>query len=104
MGGAVRSVAAHEAIVTGQPADSICSSILCDERDRADSNAGGKPAGIALSPDKATAYVTAPDGKELIEIDAVSRAIKRRLVLGGAPSGSRRIRPGPSLCGRLVRA
>ncbi len=48
---------------------------------------GGKPAGIALSPDKSRAYVTAPDGRELIEVDAGKREVLRRLKLGGGPLG-----------------
>lgn len=87
LAGSCGAVAAHEAIVTGQPSDSVSFVDLTAMKETGRIHAGGKPAGIALSPDKATAYVTAPDGKELIEIDAVSRAIKRRLVLGGAPLG-----------------
>lgn len=79
--------AAGEAIVTNQPADSVSFVDLDTMKEIARIKAGGKPAGVALSPDKARAYVTAPDSKELIEIDAVSRTVKRSLVLGGAPLG-----------------
>ncbi|WP_045837942.1 beta-propeller fold lactonase family protein [Hyphomicrobium sp. 99] len=78
---------AGEAIVTDQPGDSVSFVDLNAMKELGRVEVGGKPAGVALSPDKATAYVTAPDSKELIEIDAVSRAVKRRLVLGGAPLG-----------------
>lgn len=85
--GSCTAVPAHEAIVTDQPADSVSFVDLDAMKEVGRIDVGGKPAGIALSPDKSTAYVTAPDGKELVEIDAVSRAVKRRLVLGGAPLG-----------------
>src|SRR5690606_22057283 len=32
-------------------------------------------------------YLTAPDSKELVEVDAVSRKVTRRLKLGGGPVG-----------------
>ncbi|MFG3590908.1 YncE family protein [Bradyrhizobium sp. RDI18] len=32
-------------------------------------------------------YITAPDSKELIEVDAVARKVKRRLFLDGGPLG-----------------
>nr|WP_290990128.1 beta-propeller fold lactonase family protein [Hyphomicrobium sp.] len=84
---AIAPAVAHEAIVTDQPADSVSFVDLEAMKETGRTDVGGKPAGVALSADKATAYVTAPDSKELIEIDAVSHAVKRRLVLGGAPLG-----------------
>ncbi|HET6388001.1 beta-propeller fold lactonase family protein [Hyphomicrobium sp.] len=73
--------------MTDQPSDSVSFVDLKTMKEIGRIKAGSKPAGVALSPDKATAYVTAPDSKELIEIDAISRSVKRRLVLGGAPLG-----------------
>ena len=76
-----------EALTTNQPADSLSFVDLETMKAVAEIKIGGKPAGIALSPDKTHAYVTAPDGKELIEIDAVARSVKRRLSVGGGPLG-----------------
>ena len=76
-----------EALITNQPADSLSIVDLATMKSVAEIKIGGKPAGIALSPDKATAYVTAPDGQELIEVDATQRVIRRRLKLGGGPLG-----------------
>ena len=67
-----------EALVTNQLSDSLSFVDLDTMKSVAEIKIGGKPAGIALSPDKATAYVTAPDGKELVEVDATSRTVKRR--------------------------
>ena len=47
----------------------------------------GKPAGIALSPDRKTIYVTAPEAKELVVIDASSRKIRTRIPAGQGPLG-----------------
>ena len=76
-----------EALITNQPADSVSIVDLETMKSVAEIKIGGKPAGIALSPDKATAYVTAPDGKELVEVDATSRTVKRRLAMTGGPLG-----------------
>ncbi len=76
-----------EALTTNQPADSLSFVDSETMKSVAEIKIGGKPAGIALSPDRRIAYVTAPDGKELIEVDAVARSIKRRLNLGGGPLG-----------------
>ena len=76
-----------EAIVTNQPADSLSFVDLDQMKSVAEIKIGGKPAGIALSPDKSLAYVTAPEGNELIEVDATSRTVKRRLAMKGGPLG-----------------
>ncbi len=47
----------------------------------------GAPAGIALSPDRRSVYVTAPEGKALVVIDAAARRIARTVPLGGGPLG-----------------
>ncbi len=59
-----------EALTTNQPADSLSFVDLATMKAVAEIKIGGKPAGIALSPDGAKAYVTAPDSKELVEVDA----------------------------------
>lgn len=78
---------AAEALLTDQNADAVSFVDLDTMKESARIAVTGKPAGIALSPDKTIAYVTAPEGKELIEIDAVARKVKRRLYLGGGPLG-----------------
>ncbi len=83
----VGAAQAGEAIITNQPADSVSVVDLDTMKSVAEIKIGGKPAGIALSPDKKTAYITAPEGKELIEVDATSRTVKRRLALTGGPLG-----------------
>ncbi|MBS0251108.1 MAG: YncE family protein, partial [Proteobacteria bacterium] len=69
--------------MTDQTADTLSFVDLDTMKETARLTVTGKPAGIAMSPDKATAYITAPDSKELVEIDAVARKIKRRLFLDG---------------------
>ena len=76
-----------EALITNQPGDSLTVIELGSMQPVAEIKIGGKPAGIALSPDKTMAYVTAPDGKEVIEVDAIQRAVTRRLKLGSGPLG-----------------
>ena len=86
--GALQSVAAAaEALTTNQPADNLSFVNLDTMKEVARIKIGGKPAGIALSPDKTKAYITSPDSRELVEVDAVSRAVTRRLVVGGGPVG-----------------
>ena len=70
---------AGEALTTNQPGDSLSFVDLETMKATAEIKIGGKPAGIALSPDKSRAYVTAPDGQELIEVDANARTVKRRI-------------------------
>jgi YVTN family beta-propeller protein len=77
----------HEALTTNQPADTLSFVDLSTMKAVAEIKIGGKPAGIALSPDKTKAYLTAPDSTELVEVDAVSRKVTRRLKLGGGPVG-----------------
>ena len=47
----------------------------------------GHPAGIAMSLDGLSAYVTTPDAHSLSVIDTASRTVVRRIVLGGEPLG-----------------
>lgn len=76
-----------EALTTNQLADSLSFIDLSTMKAVAEIKIGGKPAGIALSPDKSKAYITAPDGQELVEVDAHKREVSRRLKLGGGPLG-----------------
>ena len=48
---------------------------------------GGKPAGIAMSPDGKLAYVTSPESKELVVVDAAARKVASRFKVGEAPLG-----------------
>ena len=66
-----------EAIVTNQPADSVSIVDLDTMKSVAEIKIGGKPAGIALSPDKATAYVTAQTARRW------SRLMQPRALLNG---------------------
>ncbi|MDZ4842787.1 MAG: YncE family protein [Hyphomicrobium aestuarii] len=47
----------------------------------------GRPAGVALSPDHATIYVSAPEGKDVAVIDAAKRKVVRRIPAGDGPLG-----------------
>ena len=76
-----------EALTTNQLADTLSFVDLDTMKSVAEIKIGGKPAGIALSPDKGRAYIAAPDGQELIEVDANARVVTRRLKLGGGPLG-----------------
>ena len=78
---------AGEALITNQPADSLSIVDTGTMKTVADVKLSGKPAGIGVSPDKRFAYISAPDGQELIEVDAVARTVTRRLKLGGGPLG-----------------
>lgn len=78
---------AAEAVVTAQVANLV---------DIVDLDAGkvvaaipvpGSPAGVALSPDRRTAYVTRPDGPGLAVIDLTSRTLTATLTLPGGPLG-----------------
>jgi YVTN family beta-propeller protein len=86
-GGLQSAALAGEALTTNQPDDSLSFVDLTAMKEVARIKVGGKPAGIALSPDKSRAYITAPDSKELVEVDAVKRIVVRRLKLGGGPLG-----------------
>src|SRR5690606_11798351 len=68
-----------EALVTNQTGDSLSFVDLGQLKAVAEIKIGGKPAGIALSPDKALAYLTAPESKELVTVSAEKREIVRRL-------------------------
>ncbi|WP_375462549.1 beta-propeller fold lactonase family protein [uncultured Methylobacterium sp.] len=78
---------AGEAVVTAQGDDAV---------DVIDLDAGtilrkipvaGSPAGVALSPDRRTAYVTRPDGPGVAVIDLPSRSVVQMLALPGGPLG-----------------
>lgn len=76
-----------EAITTNQPADTLSFVDLDTMKTAGELKISGKPAGIALSPDKKLAYVAAPEGKTVFEVDVEKRAIARQIEIGGGPLG-----------------
>lgn len=87
VGAGAASAIGGEAIITNQLADSLSFVDTLTMKETASLAVSGKPAGIALSPDRRFAYVTAPDGREVLEIDVASRTLTRRLGVGGGPLG-----------------
>ena len=84
---AVRTIA----YTTNQNSESLSVVAVSDDgvpmRLLAEIKVPGKPAGIALSPDQNTIYVTAPEAKELVVIDAATRTVKKRVAVGEGPLG-----------------
>lgn len=78
---------AGEAIVTNQLSDSVSVVDTATMKTVGEIKLLGKPAGIALSPEKKIAFVTAPDGKILFEIDIEKRTVLRTLDVGSGPLG-----------------
>ncbi len=60
-----------EAFVTNQTDDSLSIVSLADLKVAETLKIGGKPAGIALSADGKQAFLTSPEGKEVVVVDAV---------------------------------
>lgn len=79
--------AAGEALVTAQGADAVEVVDLDAGRVVARIAVGGAPAGIALSPDRATAYVTRPEAPGLAVIDLAARRVRAAVPLPGGPLG-----------------
>lgn len=79
--------AASAAYVTNQIGNSLSIVDLATEKQVAEIAIGGKPAGIAMSPDGRSAYVAAPDGREVIAIDTASRSVIKRAAVGKGPLG-----------------
>lgn len=78
---------ADEAFVTAQGADALDIIDVASMKRVATLAIGGKPAGIAVSPDGARAYVTSPEGKFLTIVDARARKVENRIPLAGGPLG-----------------
>jgi YVTN family beta-propeller protein len=89
--GADAGEAAREAFVTNQVGNSLSVVDLAGMSQVAEIKIGGKPAGVAMSPDGRTAYVTSPESKELVAVDADKREVARRVpvIPSVAPSTSR---------------
>jgi YVTN family beta-propeller protein len=64
-----------EAFVTNQTDDSLSIVSLADLKVAETLKIGGKPAGIAMSADGSRAYLTSPEGKEVVVVDADARKI-----------------------------
>jgi YVTN family beta-propeller protein len=78
---------AAEAFVTAQSADAVSIVDLAAMKTVATLPIGGKPAGVAVSPDGARVYVSSPDGQFVTVIDAPTRTIIRKIPMKGAPLG-----------------
>lgn len=85
--GATTTHKANEAFVTNQTGDSITVVDLNSFSAIAEISVPGKPAGVAVSPDRRWVYVTVPDGKALVVIDAEARKVAARVPLGQGPLG-----------------
>ena len=78
---------AGEAVVTAQVANLVDIVDLDAGKVVAAIPVSGAPAGVALSPDRRTAYVTRPDGPGLAVIDLAARKVSATLPLPGGPLG-----------------
>lgn len=78
---------AREAFVTNQPGDSVTVVDLTTLSAVGEIKVPGRPAGVAVSPDKQWVYVTAPEGKALYVIDARKRTVLKRIEIGEGPLG-----------------
>src|SRR5690242_6681661 len=86
-GASAGPAAVTEAFVTNQNGDSLSIVGLADMKSQAEIHIGGKPAGIAMSPDGRFAYLTSPESKELVVVYAVARQVAKRFKVGEAPLG-----------------
>ena len=79
--------AAQEALVTAQLAGEVALVDLASGKMTGTIAVDGAPAGIALSPDRKTAYVTRPEAQALAVIDIATRAVTASIRLPGGPLG-----------------
>jgi YVTN family beta-propeller protein len=79
--------AARTAFTTNQLGDSLSVVDLETLKQVAEIKVGGKPAGIALSPDGTRAYVAAPDSREVVAVDTAKRTVVLRAAIGQGPLG-----------------
>ena len=80
-------VAAQEALVTAQLAGEVAVVDLAAAKVVAHIPVDGAPAGIALSPDRKTAYVTRPEGQSVALIDLETRKVTSSVTIRGGPLG-----------------
>lgn len=78
---------ADEALVTAQGANTLAIVDLEAGSVAAQIPIDGAPAGIALSPDRRTAFVTRPEGPGLAVVDLDTRTVTGTLALPGGPLG-----------------
>ena len=78
---------ASAAYVTNQLGNSLSVVDLAAAKQVAEISIGGKPAGVALSPDGGRAYVAAPDSREVIAVDTAARTVVQRAPVGQGPLG-----------------
>ena len=78
---------ADEALITAQGANALAIVDLDAGAVVGQIALDGAPAGIALSPDRKTAYVTRPEGPGLAVVDLVTRTVTTTLALPGGPLG-----------------
>ena len=78
---------AEEAFVTNQLSENLTVVDLTSLQPVATIAIGGKPAGVAITPDGRFAYVTSPDTKALTVVDAAARRVVGRINTGGGPLG-----------------
>jgi YVTN family beta-propeller protein len=78
---------ARAAYITNQLGNSLSVVDLTAGKQAAEIAIGGKPAGIALSPDGMRAYVAAPESREVVAVDTASQAVVKRAVVGQGPLG-----------------
>ncbi|MFD6318222.1 YVTN family beta-propeller repeat protein [Methylorubrum thiocyanatum] len=78
---------AQEALVTAQLGNAVEVVDLASRKILQSIPVPGAPAGIALSPDRKTAYVTRPEGHGVSVIDLAARKVTASLDLPGGPLG-----------------
>lgn len=86
-GVAAEAAPASAAYVTNQLGNSLSVVDLAAAKQVAEIPIGGKPAGIALSPDGGRAFVAAPDSREVIAVDTAARTVVQRAPVGQGPLG-----------------
>lgn len=84
---AVSPALAQEALVTAQLGNAVEVVDLATKKILQSIPVSGAPAGIALSPDRKTAYVTRPEGHGVAVIDLEARRVSGSLDLPGGPLG-----------------
>ena len=83
----VGAARADEAFIPNQSSDDLTIVDLGAMTPGATLPIGGKPAGIAVCPDGARAYVTSPEGHFVSVIDARARRVLKRIAVAGQPFG-----------------
>ena len=86
--GMATAEAGERAFVTNQSDDSVSVVLLGDTMQvLATLHVGGRPAGVAVSPDGRHAYVSSPEGGYVSVLASEPPALLRRIELEGGPLG-----------------